>query len=126
MPDSDPGTEYVSRVRDLALHNSRFRWLLNYLRRDQQFLANRLSPIQQGDTKTLVADFQDSVGTQPSIDVFAGDGHKQALSARLATRDADTRVRLVFVTSVSGVTADVRTQVCQAQNVGEKILGLIN
>jgi hypothetical protein len=114
---SGPRGDFVSKVRDLALHNHRFLWLLKYLQRDQQFLDTRLSPIHQGRTRTIIADFPESTGEQPYIDVFAGARHNQALSGTLAVRDAKTRVRLVFITSIAGVAEDVRKQVCNTHNI---------
>ena len=96
-------SEYLSSLDDLAQENPRYLWLTNYLRRDATFLDKYLNPVRQGNTRTIVADFSLDRSKDVSVLAFADAKDVDALSATLRTRELDIQVRLIFVTSISGV-----------------------
>ena len=104
-------SEYLSNLNDLARENPRYLWLVNYLRRDRTFLGKHLYPVRQGKTRTIVADFSRDRGKDVSVLTFADAENTDALSDTLRTQESDIQVRLIFVTSISGVEEQIRKQV---------------
>jgi len=113
MAEADK-TSYLERVANLATHNQEYQWLVQYLDRNHDFISQRLKPVLQGSTRVIIADF--SVGSPHlSISNFDTSADFNRLPDALSKRDELTHVRLVFVTSVSGVSDTVRQTVCMIQ-----------
>ncbi|KAF8536164.1 hypothetical protein BDD12DRAFT_852256 [Trichophaea hybrida] len=109
-------TSYLDRVTNLAVHNREYHWLLQYLKRDHDFISQRLKPVLQGNTRVVIADF--SIGSPHlSISNFDTSADFDRLPDALSKRDELTHVRLVFVTSISGISDTARQMPLSQVNI---------
>jgi hypothetical protein len=122
MGQTTPGQKWVSTVESLASTNPRYLWLLKYLQRDKNFLHQHLRPIEQGSTRTIIADLSSDASQAPSINRFMGIEQEKEVSAALEERKADIQLRLVFMTSVSGVDFSTRQLVNQISSLTSRAL----
>lgn len=106
---------YLSKVESLARNNKRYLWLTKYLQHDEDFLSRYLYPVLQGHTRTVVVDFSRETNIKVPVRSFVCPKDNEALGEALATRTVQTQVRLIFVTSISGVGDEAREQVCRIQ-----------
>lgn len=108
---SDLRSSYLSKLESLARSNKRYLWLSKYLQGDRDFVDTYLYPVLQGSTRTLVADFPREEAKSVSVRSFVCPADNDALDEALAKRPARLQVRLILVTSISGVGHEAREQV---------------
>jgi hypothetical protein len=108
---------YSLKNKSLAQDNPRYFWLSQYLNSDAAFLVQHLYPISQGSTRVLIADFPPGLETS-AICSYVDSQNIEVLDDALAAPKG--QVRVVFVTSVSGVGDQVRKKVhiCCSSDTG--------
>jgi hypothetical protein len=106
-----PQGTFDSKLEELTQLNPRYVWLRQYFQRDGLFSENCLHPVVQGSTQGIVVDFSEVHEDDTSIWSFSGNQDITKLHDVLATRESQTRIRLVFVTSTSGVGNEARKKV---------------
>ncbi|PLB47727.1 hypothetical protein P170DRAFT_465311 [Aspergillus steynii IBT 23096] len=107
MSDAVDVRSYLDSIESRSQKCPRYQWLLDYLRRDPNFLAERIHPIVPGKTRTMVADFLSDSTTSPVIEYAS---NTKDIEKALANRPASAVVRLVCVVSTSGVGERIRKQ----------------
>jgi hypothetical protein len=119
MGMAPPASAFQAKLERLAKLNPRYLWLLRYLESDRFFCENTLYPVRQGRTHAVVADIpspnRDDYDGVFCVSSFSSD-RSDELRELLLERDDEIGVRLVFVTSISGVGDEIRTKVCVASS----------
>jgi hypothetical protein len=101
----------TSKLEELVEENPQYLWLRDYLQGDLLFLKKSLWPVLQGRTHSVVADFPNNPGEPPWVRSFVGSQNIDELHEVLTSQNAQTQVRLIFVTSTSGVGDEARRKV---------------
>ena len=103
-------SDFDAILEQMAAINPRYLWLVRYLKSVPFFYKNALYPVLQGRTRCLVADIPSDVQHSVSISTFDSDG-SEGLRDLLADQRSDVGVRVVLVSSTSGVGEEKRKQV---------------
>lgn len=99
---ADRASTFHTDLKGLVRLNPRYHWLLQYLKSSPFFCESTLYQVLHGRTHCLVTD----IPTNPEIDVhvssFSSD-RSDGLNDTLLHQGPEGGVRLVFITSISGV-----------------------